>query len=85
MLSLPDYTEHVYVCIVGGKINEGHSGSLVQPQVVYQFLEYGGAVIFCAVQVLDVSCSAVCGQQAPVRGTFDLLLSVVGPTAKVKN
>lgn len=78
----PDDAEHVDVCVVGGEVNEDHSGPSVQPQVVHQIFQYGGALLFGATQVLIVTCSAVCCQQAPVRGALDLLVGVVGPTAE---
>lgn len=79
---LPDDAEHVDVCVVSREVNEDHSGPSGQPQVVHQVCQYGGALLFGPTQVLIVSGSTVCCQQAPVRGTLDLFLCVVGPAAE---
>lgn len=79
---LPDDTEHVDVGVVSGEVDEDHSGPSVQPQVVQQVLQDGGALLFGSPQVLIVSRSAVCRQQAPVRGTFDFFLRMVAPAAE---
>lgn len=81
---LPDDAEHVDVGVISGEVDEEHSGPSVQPQVVQQVLQDGGALLFGSPQVLIVSRSAVCGQQAPVGGTFDLFLCVVAPAAEMK-
>lgn len=80
-MSSPDDAEHVDVCVVSGKVDEGGSGSSVQPQVLHQFLQSGGALLFGLTQVPVVPRSTVGGQQAPVRGTVDFFLRVVGPSA----
>lgn len=79
---LPDNTEHVDVGVVRGEVNEEDPGPSVQPQVVHQLSKYGTALLLGATQVLVVTSPTVCCQQAPVRGAFDLLLRVVGPTGK---
>lgn len=76
---LPDDTEHVDVCVVSREVNECCSSSSVQPKVVHQFGQYVDARLFGPTQVLIVTRSTVSGQQAPVRGAFDLLLCVVRP------
>ncbi len=80
--TLPDDAEHVDVCVVGGEVDEDYSGSSVQPQIAHQFHQYDGALLFGPTQVLIESGSTVCGQQAPVRGTFDFFFRVVGPAAE---
>lgn len=84
VLTLPDDTEHVDVCIIGGEVNKDRSGSTVQPKAVHQLHQYGSALLLGPAQILIVACSTVCGQQAPVRGTFDLFLCVVLPAKKAK-
>lgn len=80
--SLPDDAEHVDVCVVSREVDEDHSGPSVKPQLVHQLLQFDGALLFGPTQVLIVSRSTVCCQQAPVRGTFDLFLCVVGPAVE---
>lgn len=79
-VSIPSDAEHVDVGVVGGEVDEDHSSPSVQPQVVHQVLQYDGALLSGLTQVLIVSRAAVCCQQAPVRGTFDLFLRVIAPT-----
>lgn len=79
-VSIPNDAEHVDVGVVGGEVDEDHSSPSVQPQVVHQVLQYDGALLSGPTQVLIVSCAAVCCQQAPVGGTFDLFLRVIAPT-----
>lgn len=58
-LSLPDDTEHVNVGVVGGEVDEDRPGSSVQPQVVHQLRQYGGALLLGLTQVLVVARSTV--------------------------
>lgn len=81
-VSIPDDAEHVDVGVVGGEVDEDHSRPSVQPQVVHQLLQYDSALFSGLTQVLIVSPTAVCCQQAPVRGTFDFFLRVIAPTLK---
>lgn len=79
---LPDDTEHVDVGVVSGEVDEDHPGPSVQPQVVQQVLQDGGALLSGSAQVLIEPGSAVCRQQAPVRGTLDFCLRMVAPAAE---
>lgn len=63
---VPYNTEEIDVCIVCGKIYKNSPGSMVQPQVIFEFCQNSSTFIFGQGKVLIVPCSTVCGQQTPV-------------------
>ena len=80
-MNLLDNAEKIDVGIVYSKVNEDGSGSTVNPQVRLKISDSSQRLGLCRVEILHKTTAVVAGDLSQIRGSIQLLLSLVGPPA----